>query len=185
MRCPHCDNPESRVSETRPGDASDRRVRICRKCGKTFQTIERLCVYAGRAAGHIERITPGEEPEDPPAPKEKKAVRYVANPGSKELNGFDPEIAIAMCDWWNESRLSKQGKRATWTEKAWLGSVQRVSALPQWKQMILVKKGVEMGWQCLQVEFVEDILANAKPATGRLEPKSPAMQKALEQWHPY
>jgi transcriptional repressor NrdR len=54
VNCPHCDHPESRVTETRASDGYDKRVRICRSCAKTFTTIERVAVYAGRAAGYIE-----------------------------------------------------------------------------------------------------------------------------------
>jgi transcriptional regulator NrdR family protein len=54
MICPHCSHPESRVTETRASDSYDKRVRICRNCAKTFVTIERVAVYAGRAAGYIE-----------------------------------------------------------------------------------------------------------------------------------
>lgn len=42
------------MSETRANDDYDKRVRFCRGCGKTFTTIERVAVYAGRAAGYIE-----------------------------------------------------------------------------------------------------------------------------------
>jgi len=41
MNCPHCNHPESQVTEIRSTDNFDRRVRLCRGCGKTFQTIER------------------------------------------------------------------------------------------------------------------------------------------------
>ena len=54
MICPHCGHPESRVSETRPSTEFDKRVRHCRNCAKTFTTIERVAVYAGRAVGYIE-----------------------------------------------------------------------------------------------------------------------------------
>ena len=54
MNCPHCNHPESRVGETRAGDEFDRRVRLCRGCGRTFTTLERVAVYAGRALGYRE-----------------------------------------------------------------------------------------------------------------------------------
>jgi transcriptional regulator NrdR family protein len=54
MNCPHCGQPESRVTETRQGADFDRRTRICRSCAKSFQTIERVAVYGGRAIGYIE-----------------------------------------------------------------------------------------------------------------------------------
>ena len=42
------------VFETRSGSDADRRIRLCRSCGKTFQTMERVAVFAGRAIGYIE-----------------------------------------------------------------------------------------------------------------------------------
>ena len=63
MICPHCSHPESRVTETRASDSYDKRVRICRNCAKTFVTIERVAVYAGRAVGYIESGQPL-EPEE-------------------------------------------------------------------------------------------------------------------------
>ena len=54
MNCPNCNHPESKVTETRSGPDADRRIRICRSCGKTFQTMERVAVFAGRAIGYIE-----------------------------------------------------------------------------------------------------------------------------------
>ena len=183
MNCPHCDHPESRVSETKPGESCDHRVRICRKCGKTFRTIERIGVYAGRKKGWIEDSTPEEE-EVPPEPKPKKQLAFVANPEDPKLQTFEPEIRHDICTWWNESRKSKHGAKAAWTERAFLGSVYRLAALPSWKQMVLVKAGIEHGWQTLQEEYVKDILDKHKPYRPGLQPKSTAMQKALEQWNP-
>lgn len=42
------------MTETRASDSHDKRVRLCRSCGKTFQTMERVAVFAGRAIGYIE-----------------------------------------------------------------------------------------------------------------------------------
>ena len=58
MQCPHCGHPESRVGETRASDDYDKRVRFCRSCAKSFTTIERVAVYAGRAVGYIESGQP-------------------------------------------------------------------------------------------------------------------------------
>ena len=51
------------MTETRASDNYDKRVRICRNCAKTFTTIERVAVYAGRAVGYIESGQPL-EPEE-------------------------------------------------------------------------------------------------------------------------
>ena len=64
MNCPHCAHPESRVTETRSGSDADRRIRLCRSCGKTFQTMERVAVFAGRAIGYIESNPAGVEGVD-------------------------------------------------------------------------------------------------------------------------
>jgi transcriptional repressor NrdR len=44
MKCPHCDNLESKVLDSRLSKEMDtiRRRRECLKCGKRFSTAERL-----------------------------------------------------------------------------------------------------------------------------------------------
>ena len=45
-------------TETRARDDGDLRTHHCLSCAKSFQTIARICVYAGRAAGYIEAGQP-------------------------------------------------------------------------------------------------------------------------------
>jgi transcriptional regulator NrdR family protein len=64
LNCPNCGHPESRVAETRAKPDGDRRVRICRDCGKTFRTMETVAVYAGRSIGYLVAATAADEEED-------------------------------------------------------------------------------------------------------------------------
>ena len=182
MNCPHCGHEESRVTETRASAEYDRRIRICRKCGKNFQTIERVAVYAGRAAGYIEAGQLALPPEDDEAEqaKLKPPERFAASHDSVDLVGLPSEVRPLLVEWWNSSRRSKHGNKATWTEGAWRQNVRRVAALPQWKQLLLVQAGVEQGWQALKPEYLGEV---APPADKGLAPKSSAMQEAIEQWN--
>ncbi|MEY3962807.1 MAG: uncultured phage MedDCM-OCT-S38-C3 [Cyanobacteriota bacterium] len=182
MKCPHCGHEKSRVTETRAGDEADRRIRLCQGCGKTFQTLERVCVFAGRAAGYIES---GQAPAlvavPDPTPKTSGIKRYVASTDEDCLINVCAEAQPLLVEWWNTSRKSKHGTKATWTEGAWLSSVARVAKLPAWQQVLLARAGVEHGWQALKPEYMKDELA-APTAQGRPMPKDPAMLAALEQW---
>lgn len=184
MNCPHCDHPESRVSETRPTPTHDRRIRMCRSCGRSFQTIERVAVHAGRAIGYIEApiALVAEEPEvEEPAPAVAAAKgQFHPVVVGEELLTVCEQVRPLMVEWWDNSRRSKHKGNAAWTRAAWLGAVKRVSQLPQWKQVLLVQAGVESGWQTLKPEYIKDTPA---PATGGLAPKSTAMQEAIERWH--
>ncbi len=42
MNCPFCDNPESRVTDSRPDEAGIRRRRECLACSRRFTTMERV-----------------------------------------------------------------------------------------------------------------------------------------------
>ena len=42
MRCPHCNNPDSRVTDSRTSDNGVRRRRECIRCGLRFTTYERV-----------------------------------------------------------------------------------------------------------------------------------------------
>jgi hypothetical protein len=182
MMCPHCGHEESRVTETRASAEYDRRIRICRGCSKTFQTIERVAVYAGRAAGYIEAGQSPVLPEDdePERVKVKAPERFVAHLNCTDLTGIPDEVQPLLVEWWNGSRRSKHGTKAAWTEGAWRQNVRRVAALPQWKQLLLAQAGIEHGWQALKPEYMGDV---QPPADQGLAPKSSAMQEAIEQWN--
>ena len=186
MNCPHCNHDKSRVTETRSAGEADRRIRLCQGCGRTFQTLERVCVYAGRAAGYIEAgppplmVVPDPPPPPPPA-KARPAARHEASPEEECLSYVTPDARPLLVQWWNESRKSKHGAKATWTRAAWQASVQRVSNMPTDMQLALCRAGVEHGWQALKLDYIKDELA--KPtAAGRPMPKDPAMLAALESW---
>ena len=40
MRCPYCNNDDTRVVDSRPSEGKNRRRRECPKCGKRFTTYE-------------------------------------------------------------------------------------------------------------------------------------------------
>ena len=189
MKCPHCGHEKSRVTETRAATEADRRIRLCQGCGKTFQTLERVCVFAGRAVGYIEANSPTPEPapaqviqlqQDRPAAR-VRAKGYVASLDEDCLANVCSDAQPLLVEWWNVSRRSKHGSKATWTQAAWQSTVNRVAKLPAWQQVVLAKAGIESGWQTLKPEFCKDELS--KPtALGRPMPKDPAMLAALEQW---
>ncbi|MEN9768179.1 MAG: uncultured phage MedDCM-OCT-S38-C3 [Cyanobacteriota bacterium] len=185
MNCPHCNHDKSRVTETRSAGEADRRIRLCQGCGRTFQTLERVCVYAGRAAGYIEASPPPileVVPDPEPAPVRARATaRHEASPEEQCLSFVSPEARLLLVQWWNESRKSKHRANATWTRAAWEASVQRVANLPTDLQLTLCRAGVEHGWQALKLDYIKDELA--KPtAAGRPMPKDPSMRAALESW---
>lgn len=187
MKCPHCDYDKSRVLETRAGDDADLRVRSCHRCGKTFRTLERIALYAGRSSGYVEVAQPPVLEAAPSLPVElpkvraAKPARYQAKLGGEMLGRICLDAQPLLVQWWNESRWSKHKAKATWTEAAWLSSVSRVSRLPRELQLQLAKAGVEHGWQALKVEFLDrsDLAAAAgtKPT-----PTDPAMREALASW---
>ena len=186
MKCPHCGNEKSRVTETRSSAEADRRIRLCQGCGKTFQTLERVCVFAGRAVGYIEAgqpapflaAVPDLEEEERPAAKRAAAPAWQM---STVPDGVCEEAAPLLLQWWNESRRSKHKGNATWTEAAWLATCNRIARLPEWQQVALCAAGAEHGWQALKPEYLKEELA--KPtALGRPMPQDPRMLAALEQW---
>jgi hypothetical protein len=191
MKCPHCGHDKSRVTETRASAESDRRIRLCQGCGRTFQTLERVCVFAGRAAGYVEVGQPVPvlaavpDPEPQPA-RARPAARHQATTEEECLAFVAAEARPLLVQWWNESRKSKHRSNATWTQAAWEASVQRVASMAPALQLELCRAGVEHGWQALKPEYLEgQSRGRAQPtptATGRPMPKDPAMLAALEQW---
>jgi hypothetical protein len=188
MRCPHCGHERSRVMETRAGDDADRRIRMCRKCGRHFSTLERVAIYAGREnGGYVEvaqlpslQVVPP-LPEQPQTAKVTKAARYQALQDEPSLEGICLPVCDLLVQWWNESRWSKHKGKATWTRAAWEASVRRVAALPPALQRQLAEAGVEHGWQSLKVEYL-DRSAKAAAAGPHPMPTDPAMREALASW---
>ncbi len=179
MNCPHCGTDKSRILETR----GDRRVRQCSNCLKDFATYEVLAAYAGRDRGWIHEGPPQEEaaekPKLLPKPEKKKPARFHPVQLEDELLTADKELADLLVAWWDESRWSKHQSSASWTRAAWLSNANRVIGMPHSKAMALAKRGVEMGWQSLQEEYVNDVSSSTDQ--GQMAPRNSAMQKAIEQ----
>lgn len=181
MNCPHCNHADSRVTETRANPEYDKRTRQCRSCGRNFSTVERVAVYAGRAAGYIEAGQPALPDEEEAEPAKLKAPeRFAAHLNHPDVAALATEAQPLMVEWWNVSRRSKWGNKATWTENAWRQNVRRAAALPHWKQVALARAGIEQGWQALKPEYLGDV---APPSDHGIAPKSSAMQEAIEQWN--
>ena len=173
MKCPHCGHEKSRVLETR----GDRRVRQCGKCLKDYSTQECLAAYAGKNAGWIHQAPQVEEA--PPAPKKKDFKEWW--PLAPEyVSDLDPELGELLLSWWNDSRRQKHGKKAAWTVSAWTSNVKRVQQMPLKKGVALARRGVEQGWQSLQVKYLED---ETSTDDGTVAPTNPAMRAALEAWN--
>lgn len=206
MNCPHCGHDKSRVTETRASADGDRRIRLCRSCGRTFTTIERVTVYFGRNTGWMEVVpqqelapaAPLPEPvqaaaEESSAPEPPAAVP-IAKARQQRIPRFMPtdvpddmgvvaEAAPLLLQWWCEARRSKHGNKAVWTEGAWLSSCRRVGELPARQQIALAQAGCEAGWQALKADYLEHLpAARQQPATGRPMPRDPAMLAALDSW---
>lgn len=198
MNCPECGHPKSTVIETRAGGTVTRRTRVCRACGKSFATLERLCAYVGRERGWIEdavsdqdadqslrHTKPDADPEqdEDPQPKTgelKRPPQFIAAVDLPELEVICQDAKFALVEWWNKSRHSKHGKKAAWTEKAWSSNVDRVARLPHWKQVVLARAGVEHGWQALKWEYLGKNVE--PPAEAGMQPKNSAAQEAIQRW---
>ena len=187
MNCPKCSHEQSRVIDLKRKLDGLRRGRICAGCGHKFNTLERVEVWDPTLHGYV---APGEERPalavvpSPPAVTHKKAAaagRHEASLKEECLSFVSPEARQLLVQWWNESRKSKHGAKATWTRAAWEASVQRVANMPTDLQLALCRAGVEHGWQALKLDYIKDELT--KPtAAGRPMPKDPAMLAALESW---
>jgi hypothetical protein len=185
MNCPNCDHDVTRVLETRPREDGDLRYRRCMKCAHRFPTMERVCVNNPGAKGYLDapalRVVP--EPQQPAkAPAKAARAARVMPDAVPDGFGITADAAPLLLQWWRESRRSKHGSRATWTEAAWLSSASRVGALPPARQLELCTAGVENGWMALK----EDYLGAHKPLglsqiSRRPMPKDPAMLAALEE----
>lgn len=177
MKCPHCGHGKHRVLETR----TDRRVRQCLKCKKDFFTMETVCSFAGKELGWIPLMYAVKE--DPPEPEpQKTAPRFIKFHPAKvggELDDAHPQLRHALQEWWNQSRWSKHKSSAAWTQAAWISNVNRVLAMPHYKAVALVQRGIEQGWQSLQEDYVKDVSA---ADDGGFLPKNSAMRKAIDTW---
>lgn len=187
MNCPKCNHEQSRVIDLKRKSDGLRRGRICAGCGHKFNTLERVEIWDPTLHGYV---APGEGrpalevvPDHFVEPTKKVAAtaRHEASVDEECVSFVSPEARLLLVQWWNESRKSKHGAKATWTRAAWEASVQRVSSMPTDMQLALCRAGVEHGWQALKLDYIKDELA--KPtAAGRPMPKDPSMRAALESW---
>jgi len=184
MNCPNCNHHHSRVTDTDRVADGIRRYRTCRSCGHKFATLERIENWDPVMGGYA----PTEEPRPALAvvPEVRKMVaKHVASLDEDCLVNISAEAQPLLVQWWNESRKSKHKGNATWTEAAWMASVQRVANLPRHQQIALCEAGVEHGWQALKLDYLDSRSSRPQPAptaAGRPMPKDPAMLAALEQW---
>lgn len=207
MNCPHCGHDKSRVTETRASADGDRRIRLCRSCGRTFTTIERVTVYFGRNTGWMEVVpqqesapavplsaAPAQASDEESSAVELPAPAPIAKARQQRIPRFMPtevpddmgvvaEAAPLLLRWWCEARRSKHGNKAVWTEGAWLSSCRRVGELPAPQQIALAQAGCEGGWQALKADYLEhQPFARQQPVTDRPMPRDPAMLAALDSW---
>jgi len=195
MMCPHCGHPKNRITDVEQRPEFDLRHRMCCGCGKKFQSLDRVAVYAGRKFGHqqvgpdpvLTAVDPKVQVELPPtekAPGRKRLERFDP-PDDYPLFGIDEQLRPLLLQWWRESRWSKHRSNATWTEAAFQGSITRLAALPPDRQRQLVEAAVEFGWQALKINYLDPVkgMGQARPtATGRPMPKDPSMLAALDSW---
>jgi hypothetical protein len=116
-----------------------------------------------------------------PKPDKPAAFYPVGMADAAEiLVGIPPTIAADFLEWWNSSRRSKHGTRAAWTARAFSQSAERVKALPEWAQTLLVNAGIEHGWQSLQSSYIQGELAQGPPGQGAgFRPQSQGLAGAL------
>jgi hypothetical protein len=188
MKCPNCGHDKSRTTDTDRAYGGIRRYRTCRNCGHRFVTLERIenwdPVMGNYAPAEGSAPALAVVPDHFVEPT-KKVARHVASLDEDCLVNVAAEAQPLLVQWWNESRKSKHKGNATWTEAAWLASVQRVAKLSHHQQIALCEAGVEHGWQALKLDYLDARGSRAKPAptaAGRPMPKDPSMIAALKQW---
>lgn len=201
MNCSECNRPGIRVTDTIDRGDHRRRYTICPNCGHRGVTIERHAVFMSRSLGFAEApvdlsdLNPPEQPAATPKPKPvageptatQRSRRY--HPVTIELFPvellIDPKAAVLLMQWWNNSRWSKHGGRAVWTQAAFNAAATRVSALAPSVQVELCEAGVEHGWQTLKYEYIRKRGELLPGQSGTL--RNPSSQRALEgvmEWAP-
>jgi hypothetical protein len=198
MRCPNCKSTGNFATETKrctvatTQDAFKRR-RICRDCGAQWTTTERIDKWDFDLRQWTGHAGLGPEPELPKVPE--PAVVRTSEPRPQRVKpaafhpvtleqvadvvlGIPPDVCMLLLEWWNNSRRSKHGTAAAWTDRAFAGSVERVKKLPHWQQVLLAKAGIEHGWQALNPSYCKDLLT-ARPRQGGFQPQSQGLAGAL------
>jgi hypothetical protein len=194
MKCPHCGYEKSLLHRGRDQqDGTTRRWRECRSCSRPFQTLEVAIggdvEPAAMAAAAVDMPPPLAVVPDPPAKKQRATAAFwpvTPDHAGEDLCRLPAVLQEGILQWWNESRRSKWGSKASWTERAFSLSVNRVIALalgnPKGARL-LVEGGIEHGWQALKPEYLRDAPLEASTVNGAGPmPKDPAMRSALEPW---
>jgi hypothetical protein len=142
------------------------------------------------AAAAVDMPPPLAVVPDPPAKKQRAAAAFwpvTPDQAGEDLRRLPSELQEDILRWWNESRRSKWGSKASWTERAFSLSVNRViafaSGYPKTARL-MVEGGIEHGWQALKPEYLQGgapLSASTANGAGPM-PKDPAMLSALEPW---
>jgi hypothetical protein len=194
MKCPHCGYEKSLLHRGRDQqDGTTRRWRECRSCSRPFQTLEVAIggdvEPAAMAAAAVDMPPPLAVVPDPPAKKQRATAAFwpvTPDHAGEDLCRLPAVLQEGILQWWNESRRSKWGSKASWTERAFSLSVNRVIALalgnPKGARL-LVDGGIEHGWQALKPEYLHGapLAASTADDEGPM-PKDPAMRSALRPW---
>lgn len=201
MRCPKCNLTNNFVLEAKrctvaSNEDALKRKRVCKNCSTRWTTTERVDKWDFE----LQQWTGHAEPEpEPQLPKvsEPVVVRARSQPQPAKPAAFHPvtieqtagvllgipaDVCLLLVEWWNSSRRSKHGAQATWTERAFTMSVDRVKKLPHWQQVLLVTAGVEHGWQALNPSYCKDLLAQQQKQQqqhGGFRPQSSGLAGAL------
>jgi hypothetical protein len=192
MRCPKCQSTGNFATETKrctvnSSEDSLKRRRICRDCGAQWTTTERidkwdndLRQWTGHAEPELPKVDPVVRTREPrqSRPAASRFHPITLEQVADTLLGIPPEVCQMLLEWWNNSRRSKHGTAAAWTEKAFTMSVDRVKKLPHWQQVVLTKAGIEHGWQALNPSYCKDLLAKP-PRQGGFQPQSQGLAGAL------
>ena len=202
MRCPKCNMTNNFVIETKrctlaANEDSLKRRRVCKTCATRWTTTERIDKWdfdLQRWTGH--QSGPDPEPQLPKVPeppvartrsRPQRAKPAAFHPVALEqvagvLLGIPADVCVMVLEWWNSSRRSKHGASATWTEKAFTMSVDRVKKLPHGQQVMLAQAGIEHGWQALNPSYCKELLAQQQKQQqrhGGFRPQSQGLAGAL------
>jgi len=192
MRCPKCQSTGNFSTATKrctvnSSEDSLKRKRICRDCGAQWTTTERIDKWDNdlrQWTGHTEPELPKVDPvvrTREPRQSRPAASRFhpvTLEQAADQLLGIPPDVCQLLLEWWNNSRRSKHGASAAWTEKAFTMSVERVKKLVHWQQVVLTNAGIEHGWQALNPNYCKDLLAKS-PRQGGFTPQSQGLAGAL------
>jgi hypothetical protein len=200
IRCPNCNSGESRVLNTFNDDEGRDRERLCQGCGARYLTEERVSHLLAMPKKNLElpqlpkssRKRPVPKAEVAPAPAPAKAPARTLAParfhpvnlanGGDVFRQMPMPIQALLMEWWNTARRQRHAS-AAWTERAWLGSVERVAALISSNNFLeaqaLATAGAEHGWQSLQQEYLRGA-KQLPPAANTRVSKEQAAVDAIE-----